>query len=599
MNGKSNEWGYLLAVRTAAVAGVLAIVVCALLLYDYSQRRGKDPLDSPVLQALQMAIDEKPTNEALKVQYREWDVEMRRQYFRHRMFAGAGVGLLLVSVMVFLWAAKTATTLRRRMPQPGAAAVVEDREAEWTAVARWTVGGVCAVLVGVAAVLIVGSRSDFQQSQEEPVGDVLAALPASPRAAAGASEAGPTEEEVAQAWPRFRGPGGLGISAYTNVPETWDAESGKGILWKSPVPLPGNSSPVVWGKHVFLSGADEKQREVYAFDAQSGKLLWRQAAPGTPQSTVRPPKVEDATGYASPTVASDGRRVFAIFANGDLAAFDFAGKLAWSKSLGIPENSYGHASSLEMFRNLLLVQLDQGSAGDVKLLRGNQRSAAAPKSKLFAFDAATGKIVWQVGRPVPSSWTTPIVIRSAGRDQVVTAADPWVIAYDPANGSELWRVKCLNIDTGTSPTFADGKVYVANETAVLAAIAADGNGDMTDKGILWKGDDGLPDTCSPLATKEFVFLLSAGRLTCYDAVKGGVLWTEDFDGTFCASPSLAGNRLYVIGTAGKAWIVEPTREKCRRIAEANVGEECFASPAFQDGRIYLRGKNNLFCIGNQ
>jgi len=227
-----------------------------------------------------------------------------------------------------------------------------------------------------------------------------------------------------------------------------------------------------------------------------------------------------------------------------------------------------------------------------------QGSARASKSRLLAFDSATGKSVWEVNRPVPSSWTSPIVIRHADREQIITAADTWVIAYSPADGAELWRVKCLSTDTGTSPTFADGKVFVANETAKLTAIRPDGRGDVTNSHVLWTGEDGLPDTCSPLATKEFVLLLSSsGALTCYDAGKGDMLWAEDFDSAFCASPSLVGNRLYLIGTAGKAWIVEPTREKCRRISEANLGEECNASPAFQDGRIYLRGTTHLYCVG--
>jgi outer membrane protein assembly factor BamB len=95
-----------------------------------------------------------------------------------------------------------------------------------------------------------------------------------------------------------------------------------------------------------------------------------------------------------------------------------------------------------------------------------------------------------------------------------------------------------------------------------------------------------------------VFLLaSEGTLTCYDAVKGGVLWAEEFEEQFSASPSLVGNRVYLIANSGKAWIVEPTREKCKRIGEADLGEECVTSPAFQDGRIYLRGKDHVFCIG--
>jgi outer membrane protein assembly factor BamB len=233
----------------------------------------------------------------------------------------------------------------------------------------------------------------------------------------------------------------------------------------------------------------------------------------------------------------------------------------------------------------LLVQFDQGSS-------------KSPKSKLYAFDSASGSIAWQVDRPVPNSWSTPIVIHSADRDQIITSADPWVISYNPTDGAELWRVKCLRTDIGPSPVFADGKVYVANDNAVLSAIRADGQGDVTATHIAWKGEDGMPDTCSPLATKDYVFLMASfGTLTCYDSAGGEMLWSEDFDGDFTASPGWAGSRLYLVSKSGKTYITEPTREKCQRIGEAGLGEECVTSPAFQDGRIYLRGKDHLFCIG--
>lgn len=583
MIGDFSNTAYQLATRVAAVSGVFALVVCSLLLYDYSRRRGKDPADSAAYNALQAAADQQPTNEAIKDQLRTLDLQQRREYFRQRAFTSAGAVLLLLSSAVFLASAKAAATLHRRLPTPNAQQASQDREAQWTSHARRAVMALLAIMIAATVALSLSVRSPLKADRGELSTIVQPAAPNQSNAAV--PETPPTEEEMSRAWPRFRGPGGLGISAYTNVPETWDAKSGKGIVWKTPVPLPGNNSPVVWGKRVFLSGADQRRREVYCFDADSGKLLWQQAAPGTPQSTARPPKVNDETGYAAPTTATDGRRIFAIFANGDLAAFDFAGKLAWAKSLGMPENAYGHASSLTTHKNLLLVQFDQGTS-------------RRPKSKLLAFDLASGKIVWQVDRPVPNSWSSPIVIHGADRDQVITTAEPWVIAYNAADGAELWRAKCLRTDIGPSPVFADGRVFVAQDNCELSAIRADGHGDVTATGVLWKGEDGLPDTCSPLATKDFVFLLtSVGTLTCYDAVKGDMLWAEEFDVEFSSSPSLVGNRVYLIAKTGKAWIVEPSREKCKRIGLADLGEECVASPAFQDGRIYLRGKTHLFCLG--
>ncbi len=140
---------------------------------------------------------------------------------------------------------------------------------------------------------------------------------------------------------------------------------------------------------------------------------------------------------------------------------------------------------------------------------------------------------------------------------------------------------------------------MANDRAALSAIGAGGSGDVTETHVRWSADIGVPDTCSPLVADMFVLVMTSyGTLTCYDKNSGGdPLWEEDFDTDFLSSPSLVDNRVYLFGKDGKAWIVEPTREECKRISEADLGEGCATSPAFQDGRIYVRGYEHLFCIG--
>ncbi len=563
-----NNGNYRLVTLTAAIAGVFSLVVCALLLYDYSRRAPGDPLENGVFITLKAVLAKHPDSEERKSQIRTLDIQLREEYFRQRAFTLVGAGLLIGGVVVFLVSLKTAATLRRKLPRPQAMTSPKDLESQWTRIGRWAVTFLALTLVAVAIGLSIATNWDL------------------PRLTT--AEGPSTDDEIARAWPCFRGPGGRGISAYTNIPTEWDGASGKNIRWKTPVPLAGNNSPVVWKDRVFLTGANEKHREVYCFDAASGKLIWKQEVPGTPQSIDQVPKVTDDTGYAASTATTDGRRVFAIFANGDLAAFDFHGQPAWSISLGLPDNAYGHASSLTMYKNLLLVQFDQGA------------SAAAGESRLLAFDAATGKTIWQTKRPVPNSWASPIVIHHADKDQIITAANPWVIAYDPDKGEEIWRAKCLQQDIGPSPTFCAGKVFAVNESPALSAIRVDGHGDLTSTHIVWKGEDGLPNICSPLANDEFVFLLASyGTLTCYDAENGEQLWAEDFGEDCLSSPSMVGKQVYVIAENGKAWVVEPRREKCRRIATNDLGEKCVTSPAFQDGCFYIRGKNNLFCVGNK
>ena len=400
-----------------------------------------------------------------------------------------------------------------------------------------------------------------------------------------------TTEELRRSWPSFRGSDGSGVSTHTNVPTKWDGASGKGILWKTTTPLPGANSPIVWKDRVFLSGATKDRREVYCFDAASGKILWRKEVTGNAPDAGQPIKVSRDTGFAAPTMATDGRRVYAMFAGGDVVAFDFLGNEAWSLSLGIPKNHYGHASSLATYKGRVIVQFDQG-----------QGIAKDDRSKLLALDGATGRTVWQVTRQVPAGWCSPIVVEHKSRPQIITCSDPWVIAYSPQSGAEIWRANCLEpAEIGPSPIYSDGMVFAANDYASLSAIRAGGRGDVTGTHIAWSVDEGLPDICSPLATDRFILLLDTyGTLTCYDKKAGGyALWKEDFDAEFVSSPSLVGNRVYLFSRKGRASIVEPTRKACKRIAEADLGETCVTSPALQDGRIYIRGNKHLFCIGTK
>jgi outer membrane protein assembly factor BamB len=586
---------YRLTTLTAAIAGVFSLIVCALLLYDYGWRGHGDPLENQSFQTLKAALAKQPDNEELKSLIRDHDLQLRQEYFRHRAFTVIGAFLLIGGVAIFLASAKTAVTLRRKLPQPHPLGSSPDIESRWTQIGRRAVGVFALVLVATAIAISFLTHLEIPGAEEVSAVKSTGSAKVSPTKETQSSSkvsttsaSLPPYDESVKEWPCFRGPGGSGISAYTNISTEWDVEANKNIRWKTPVPLPGNNSPVVWMDRVFVTGADKQHREVYCFDAASGKLLWQKEVPGTPQSISQVPKVNIETGYAASTAATDGQRVFAIFANGDMAAFDFDGKLAWSKSFGPLENSYGHASSLSMYKNLLITQLDQGDSG------------SAGKSKLFAFDSSSGKTVWQTDRPVPNSWSSPIVIRYADHDQIVTAASPWVISYEPDSGKEIWRAKCLQQDVGPSPVFAASKVFAVNESPALSAIRVDGQGDVTDTNVVWKGEDDLPDICSPLANNEFVFLLTSyGTLTCYDAEKGDQLWAEDLGEDCNSSPSLVGKLLYVFAKSGKAWVVEPNREKCQRIAECNLGEECVTSPAFQDGCFYIRGKNNLICIGNK
>lgn len=579
----------------AIILFIFCGIVALWMVGDYSRRVKKDPFEDTHFLELKNELKKDPSNDVLKKRIQTLDRQLRQEYFGKKQLAALGGLLLLVGGIVSLLAAREITTIRRRLPNPSPKSPGEESELLSKRFARLaTVGLATALAVSVLFLVIAlhtpltAERTVVNRSSEgnnAPVAQNAQPTAGKPDTPAKADQA-PTAEEFAANWPRFRGHDGSGIVKDMPIPTTWDSESGKSIVWKTEVPMIGNNSPIVWNDRIFLSGATDKQRKVFCFNAADGKLAWTTEIAPTPQTPAQPPKVSPDTGFAAPTMATDGRRAFAMFANGDIAGLDFAGKILWSRSLGRPESEYGHAASLAVYQNTVLVQLDQGGAKE-------------GKSKMVALDVLSGKTVWETPRQSPNSWSSPIVVRHADHDLLITTADPFAIAYNPADGKEIWRMKCLRQDVGPSPVYAAGRVFAVSEFPCLTAFKADGTGDITASAKLWIGEDGLPDTCSPLATDEMVLLLSTpGTLTAYDAANGKKLWEQDFESQFKASPSLVGKRLYLIGDEGKSWIVEPGKKECKEIGTGSLGEEkCTASPAFRNGRMFLRTEKFLYCIG--
>jgi outer membrane protein assembly factor BamB len=376
------------------------------------------------------------------------------------------------------------------------------------------------------------------------------------------------------------------------LPPAFDVASGAGIRWKAELELPGTNSPIVWGDNVLLSGATEDRRCVYCYAASSGELRWETEIPllapepSSDDQETAELTVNEETGYAAPTMATDGVRVFVMFAHGDVTALDFTGKIVWTRSFGTPHNHYGHASSLVVDETQLIVQLDHGSSEE-------------PLSKLMALDCRTGKTLWSTTREVPASWSTPLVIEHENEKQIITCANPWVIAYRASDGEEIWRCDALYQDVGPSPIADDGVLYVANENPGGTAIRLGGSGDVTDSHVVWMIDFGIPDTTSPLLVNDMLLMLpSFGTLTSYDIATGGdPLWEVDFDDSFRSSPTLIGEHVLLIGVSGKVWLITVNREGCKTVMQSDLGEKCLASPAVHGRRIFIRGQQHLFCVG--
>lgn len=409
----------------------------------------------------------------------------------------------------------------------------------------------------------------------------LAALMSFRVAGAGAGDSDATAAFQTN-WPRFRGWDGSGASTDAKPPQGWSAKDQNGIVWSSAIPAPGNSSPVIWGGRVFISGGTAAKREVFCYDAGTGTLHWRRAIENVPGSPLKAPEIPDEVTYAASTMATDGQRVYAMFANGDLAALNFDGEIAWSKSFGPLKNMYGFATSLAVWRENLFVQLDQGDS-------------EAAGSKLYALDCASGKVLWQRERPVPASWATPLVIEAAGKTQIITLATPWVIAYSLAGGYELWRAELLEGEQVPSPVFAGGLVMLVSPgNSVMMALRPDGDGDVTKTRVAWTTKENVPDITSPTAADNLVFTVTdSGLVACFAVKDGGKIWDKNLEIGVKASPAILGGRLLIVGEDGALVILQAGRE-FHELGRSELPDKFAASPAFANGRIFLRGMTNLY-----
>jgi outer membrane protein assembly factor BamB len=582
------EFFYRLARGIAVVSAAIVLMASALQIANYLQLKTVDPLNSAVLQSLVERLRGNPEDQRTKDEIRALDLLARKAYFTRRWQIRTGSYILLASALAFAASLKAMKDLRRKIvgkpaspaqsaspapaspvppvsPAQSASLAIPDQmiDGAWVSASRarnWMLAG--GALVSAAALAFAFLSHSALRREYDPAG-------------AKAVVNYIDTEEVGKNWPSFRGPGGKGVTADANAPVSWNGKSGRGVLWKTAVPKPGYNSPVIWGDRLFLCGADTNGQEVYCFDRDTGAILWTREVRGIPGSPPEPPRVSGDTGYAAPTMATDGERAFAIFATGDIAGFDFEGNGIWSRNLGVPENHYGHSSSLMVYRDRLLVQYDHGAS-----------------AQLMALDVKTGKTLWTAKRNVTVSWSSPILAYTGKRPEVILCATPLVASYNPENGRELWSVECLMGEMGPSAAYAEGIVFAATSFAALTAI------DVHTKSVLWQTGDDLPDASSPLAVSGLLFLpTSYGPFSCLDAKTGAVLWSRELKEGSYASPVCAGDRVYLMDKSGVTHVFRTGGEYVS-LGESPLGEPSWATPAIVGNRIYIRGHSHLFCIGS-
>jgi outer membrane protein assembly factor BamB len=540
----------------AFCAVVFCLVIAVLLAANYVRTQSADALNLGALKVLREQLHSQPGSAELQREIREVDRLARQAFFSSTRFSELGAGLLLGWTAILLICLRIMAGLRPRLPDPGKFRGLLDLSAE---LQRARLAFAAAGLALSAAAIWVGVPRPQPDSAAAAVSAARAVSPAVPAP-----------------WPAFRGPGGNAIAKGTNYPTRWDGAAGSGVVWKTAIPLAGTSSPIVAGGHIFLTGASKEVRQVYCFDAGSGSLLWTHDVTGVPGGPAAPPDVSEDTGFAAPTMAAAGDRVFAMFATGELVALNHNGQRQWARAFGVPENHYGHSSSLLAYEDTLFVQFDHAKA-----------------ARVYGVDVATGRDRWSTQRK-EIAWSSPVCVDTGGRRELILMNSTGVDSYDPRNGAPLWGLRCLSAEVGTSPAYENGMVFAGNQYTVMCGISIHGSNGQA--AVTWTFDEDLPEVASPLALGGRVFVAtSEGALACLDGKTGKPQWRHEFNDGFWASPIAAGNTIYALDRKGVMQVFE-AGAKWQPIAACPLGEKSTITPAFADGRIYLRGEKSLFCV---
>jgi len=547
--------------KVVVVVGVFAIILSILMIANYIQTRSIEPLNSPALKQLMLQLQKEPDNQALKEQIRALDFLARKAYFTNQWQIRTGGFLLFTAIIILILSLKFLNARKTKFPElESTPAPNMSWEEKILARKSITISGFAIFVLALVASIL--SESEISGTDSE----------------ASQSTNFPSVEEIKQNWTGFRGPGGLGIAYQEDIPTDWDGATGKNIIWKKEIPKPGYNSPIIWENKLFLAAADKSSQEVYCFDAASGDLIWKTELNDVPGSPEKKPKVTKDTGYSAPTMTTNGLNVYVLFATGDVVGLDLEGNKVWEKNLGVPDNHYGHSSSLILHQNLLLIQYDHNDG-----------------KQLIALRSTNGDQVYNTPRSdVQISWASPILIETDERTEVVLNSAPLVISYDPTSGKELWRIDCMYGEVGPSPAFSGDLVFAVNDLAILAAIKP-GN----EPSIVWEYDEDLPEASSPVATSDYVFVATGfGPVSCFDVKTGEQYWLHEFDDGFYSSPIIVGDLVYLIDKKGVMHIFKADKQ-FELISEPALGENAVTIPAFKQGRIYIRGEENLYCIGTE
>lgn len=405
-------------------------------------------------------------------------------------------------------------------------------------------------------------------------------------------------------WPNWRGPTQNGVAPAGQYPTKWSAT--ENLAWKISLPGRGASTPIVWDRRIFLT-YDKDGNNALACVNWNGQLRW-EVLLGLAQRG----RNAKATG-SNPSVATDGKALFAYFKSGDLACVDFNGKVIWNKNL---PQQYGEVDLwLDPDSKTWPLWWDLGTSPVLTKSCVVIAVIQSGPSYLVAFDKQTGDEIWKqdrnLGAPVEAaqSYTTPVVVTdSAGKETILTLGADHITAHDGATGAELWRVGGLNprqeifYRSIASPVLSD-EILIApyGRAATITAVKLGGSGDVTKTHIAWFKDDLGTDVPTPAASQGRVYVCTdRGDVACLDSKTGREIWRQQLErhrSVYSSSPVLAGGHIYVTREDGKTFVLREGDKFQLEGTNELPAQSLVATPVFVDGRILIRTADFLYCIG--
>lgn len=397
-------------------------------------------------------------------------------------------------------------------------------------------------------------------------------------------------------WPQFRGPDGTGHSDAQGLPLQW-SES-QNVVWKTAIHDRGWSSPVLYGKQIWLTTAAKDGRQLYALclDRDTGRIIKDLKL----FDVAEPQYAHPFNTYASPTPVIEAGRVYLTFGSPGTACLDTKTfKVLWERRDFECNHFRGSGSSPVIFQNLLLMHFD-----------GSDRQF------VVALDKKTGKTVWQTKRSIdfqdiePSgkiaadgdmrkAFATPHVAQINGRWEMLSLGAKAAYSYDPFTGKELWRVEeRAQHSASTRPVLGHGMIFFPTgfSAGQLLGVRTGGNGLITDSHVAWRVKRGVSNKPSILLIDDLIYMIGdTGIASCIEAKTGAPVWQQRIGGEYSASPVYADGKIWLFSEDGKTTVIKPGRA-FEKLAENTLAEGFLASPAIAGKAFYLRTRTHLYRI---